>query len=74
MPHSAPTAWLKHDPGLEPPASDAVGPQLLEPEDLSPEQRRHQEIDAFLAAYERIAPEPSAATVGRRSCASFSSR
>ena len=54
LPHSAPTAWLKDDRGIEPPASDAVGP---EPEDLSPEQQRHEEIDAFLTAYERIAPE-----------------
>jgi len=59
-PHSAPIAWLKYDPGIEPPATTPAEPEgsvLSEVEGLTPEQQRQQEVDTFLAAYERVAPD-----------------
>jgi hypothetical protein len=65
-PHSAPVAWLKCDPRIEPPAREAEntenpadnsqGPVLSEVEGLTPEDQHQHDIDRFLADYERIAP------------------
>lgn len=63
-PHSAPVAWMRYDPGIEPPTSQAEdgGPQPREREQseadaLTPQDQRRRDIDAFLSAYKRIAPE-----------------
>jgi hypothetical protein len=56
-PHSAPVAWLEHDPRTEPSASIEAAPRPGDaPEPLGAEQQRQGEIAAFLDAYERISP------------------
>jgi hypothetical protein len=57
-PHSAPSRWLKYDPGIDPPdPSDSELPAVADAEDLTPEEQRRRQIADFLDAYERTAPE-----------------
>jgi hypothetical protein len=57
-PHSAPTAWLRYDPCIDPPTDEVDNADASpdETQELSAEQQRRQDIDDFLAAYARIAP------------------